>query len=50
LFSKTNFLLKDGDKSTEADNVSSKTPKPHCDAGATLGRNKAARRMKTLTP
>jgi hypothetical protein len=41
--------IQDGYYGVEADSMSSKTPKLHWDAGATLGRNKAARRIKTST-
>jgi hypothetical protein len=35
--------IRDCDYSAEADSLSSETPKPHGDTGATLGRNKAAK-------
>jgi hypothetical protein len=41
--------FQDGDESAEADSVSSVNQKLCREAGATLGRNKALRRIKTLT-
>jgi hypothetical protein len=41
--------IQDGDYGAEAHSVSSMNQKPYGDAGATLGGNKAQRRIKTLT-